>query len=41
MLLMGSMKGTEFLKEQMELVGKLEINNIFNIGMLPSAPKDI
>ena len=29
------------LKEQMELIGQLSSNEISNIGMLPSAPKDV
>ena len=30
-----------YLKEQMEIIGKLAINNTSKIGMIPSASKDI
>ena len=31
---------TRYLKEQMELIGKLEINDTSKIGILPSPSKD-
>ena len=30
-----------YLNEQMEIIGKLASNNTSNIGIIPSAPKDV